>query len=367
MPGSENNNKPGVKLPGSVKVGGKESPITILEGVIRQTGAYASSRKGRLSVFWGDQVFIPTASTEYSADFHVDILCSLLPTTPTEKEWEEKKLQSYGLIAMLQSGEGAQVEKVSHADANKLLSDLGAIDKCGPSLGSFSVGAEILSGLISEFSSELAAKTGKLDTDPHFWMPMTLPLESYKTLMATKGMAGDEATKHYERMNKFKETLSKDKKIFGAVDVGEATYWWDYGQLPKYTEFNLIMVDTTAEAAAMRAFFGAEPFNAAKQPGIKGVDVCANSVLSGVCQIKSGSIKKSVLTQVTAVEVNAESALLCNVTAKSIKAAKNSVCYNVVSEGDIVLEEGQVLVGVTRPGEDQLVRFHFMLQFINVS
>ena len=87
------------------------------------------------------------------------------------------------------------------------------------------------------------------------------------------------------------------------------------------------------------------------------VDVCANSVLSGVCQIKGGSIKKSVLTQVAAVEVTIENALLCNVTAKSIKAAKNSVCYNVVSDGDIVLAEGEVLVGVTRPGEEQLVRF----------
>lgn len=80
-------------------------------------------------------------------------------------------------------------------------------------------------------------------------------------------------------------------------------------------------------------------------------------MLSGVCQIKGGSIKKSVLTQVAAVEVTIENALLCNVTAKSIKAAKNSVCYNVVSDGDIVLAEGEVLVGVTRPGEEQLVRF----------
>ena len=57
LPGSENNNKPGVKLPGIV--GGDVeggANITILEAVIKQTGIYAECRKGRLSVFWGDQV-----------------------------------------------------------------------------------------------------------------------------------------------------------------------------------------------------------------------------------------------------------------------------------------------------------------------
>lgn len=52
LPGGENNNKPGVKLPCSKNLADGTSPTTILESVIRQTGAYASSRKGRLSVFW---------------------------------------------------------------------------------------------------------------------------------------------------------------------------------------------------------------------------------------------------------------------------------------------------------------------------
>ena len=52
---------------------------SILESVIKQTGAYAASRKGRLSVFWGDQVFIPSVSLAYTPDSHVDILCTLGP------------------------------------------------------------------------------------------------------------------------------------------------------------------------------------------------------------------------------------------------------------------------------------------------
>lgn len=56
LPGAENNNKPGVKLPVCLTVDGARVPLTILEAVCKQTGVYASSRKGRLSVFWGDQV-----------------------------------------------------------------------------------------------------------------------------------------------------------------------------------------------------------------------------------------------------------------------------------------------------------------------
>ena len=42
LPGAENNNKPGVKLPACVALkSGGARPITILEAVIKQTGAYA--------------------------------------------------------------------------------------------------------------------------------------------------------------------------------------------------------------------------------------------------------------------------------------------------------------------------------------
>lgn len=58
MPGSENNNKPGVKLAVTADINGKPCPLTILESVVKQTGVYGKSRKGRLSVFWGDQVCV---------------------------------------------------------------------------------------------------------------------------------------------------------------------------------------------------------------------------------------------------------------------------------------------------------------------
>ena len=54
LPGAENNNKPGVKLPALLTIDGTPTPITVLECVMRQTSSYAPARKGRCSVFWGD-------------------------------------------------------------------------------------------------------------------------------------------------------------------------------------------------------------------------------------------------------------------------------------------------------------------------
>lgn len=148
-------------------------PITVLEAVVQQTGIYAPSRKGRLSVYWGDQVFLPSVDFKYTPTHHVDIMCQLLgDTAPTAEEWAAQGLDKYGVIAVLGHGEAAQVEKVDHATATKMLGQLGTIQQVGPSLGSFSVSASILEALSTEFGAELTAKTAKLDTDPHFWMPL---------------------------------------------------------------------------------------------------------------------------------------------------------------------------------------------------
>ena len=109
LPGAENNNKPGVKLPATAPLGvdGAVVPLTILESVVKSTGIYASSRKGRLSVFWGDQVFVPTKSYEYDAKrAHADILCMLAPM-PSASEWAAKGLEKYGLVAVAKNGNGA--------------------------------------------------------------------------------------------------------------------------------------------------------------------------------------------------------------------------------------------------------------------
>ena len=153
LPGAENNNKPGVKLPAVVEVAGEARNLTILEAVVRQTNRYAKERPGRVSVFWGDQIFIPSAGHNKSGEHHADILAVMGPM-PNETEWNEKGFSNYGLIAVNGENEATQVEKVSHATASELLKSFGSVKQVGPSLGSFSLGHEMLNLMLSTVVSE---------------------------------------------------------------------------------------------------------------------------------------------------------------------------------------------------------------------
>ena len=146
---------------------------------------------------------------------------------PSAAEWDAKGYSSYGLIAVSAApsgatttaagggagagsgagavgavhGEGVQIEKVSRDEALALLSECGlfsaggsggdggsATDEAeevggaglriaavGPSLGSFSVSSALLGALLGELRRELEGKKACMDSDPHFWMPLTLP------------------------------------------------------------------------------------------------------------------------------------------------------------------------------------------------
>ncbi len=246
LPGSENNNKPGVKLPVTITIGGEQLPITILEAVIKQTCCYAKSRLGRLSVFWGDQVFIPTVPVEYAVTHHVDILCSLGPML-SEEDWSAKGMDKYGLIAQSSHG-AAQVEKVDHATAVQLLSSIGEIESVGVSLGSFSISANMLNALLGEFRDELRSKKGKFDSDPHLWMPMTLEKAAYGQIMSQKGIKLAVSEAHYDRMAAMMAVFWSNPAnsvlgLFGPVNVGQGVYWWDYGQLKLYHHNTILMIE----------------------------------------------------------------------------------------------------------------------------
>mmetsp|Transcript_9681 Transcript_9681/g.23449 ORF Transcript_9681/g.23449 Transcript_9681/m.23449 type:complete len:537 (-) Transcript_9681:152-1762(-) len=350
LPASENNNKPGVKLP-------FPKQITVLAAVVRQTGIYASSRKGRLSVFWGDQVFLPPGKENYlyTPSHHIDIMCTLLgDTAPTAEEWAEQGLDKYGVIAVLkETGDGkvaeaAQVEKVSHETATKMLGELGTIAQVGPSLGSFSVSAAILEGLCEEYSAELTKKEGKMDTDPHFWMPLTLPEASYIQLMSQKDVDAETSKGHYQRMKAFCDRFQKANEgstmgLFGAVDVGKDACWWDYGQLKLYSKNSLLLLDDkNPESMLLRKFLDikTEP-----QSGSDG-DVTYEHSYSFDCKVLTGSVKDSLLSYVTAKEINADGAIIVNCVAPKITAGKGAILYNIIGDKEIVAEEGKVMVAV---------------------
>jgi len=352
LPGAENNNKPGVKLPAP-------GAPSILECVIRQTGAYASSRKKRLSVYWGDQVFVPSVACEYEARYHADIICALGPM-PSAEEWTSRGLDKYGLIAARGDDSVAlQLEKVTHEKAASELSTIEGADRVGTSLGSFSLSAAFLSALDAGFAAELDAKKGKMDTDPHVWMAMTLGREDYTRLMLEKSLfdeAGAQA--HHDRVSAVVSAfdVSKDglKGMFGSVNCGPDFSWWDYGQVKLYARNSLLLTEESEDARLARGFFGIPDGGRVLDSSMGSCEVDAVSVVSA-CTLSSGSVASSALTRVAAGELRADGAVLVNVAARRIVAAKGSLAYNIVdtSEEGITLGENEVRVGVFTLDKDR--------------
>lgn len=359
LPASENNNKPGVKLP-FLKSSGEA--MTVLEAVVQQTGIYAPSRKGRLSVFWGDQVFLPSVDFKYVPAHHVDIMCTLLgDSAPTAEEWSAQGLDKYGVIAVLEAkesggiAEAAQVEKVDHATATKMLGQLGTIGQVGPSLGSFSVSASILEALLEEYSEELTAKVDKLDTDPHFWMPLTLSQDDYCYLMEQKGIEESVSKSHYVRMRAFSEKFDKGEGmgLFGAVDVGKDACWWDYGQVKLYSKNTMLLLDgANPESALLKKFLKLDEgaVKSGTEDGVEYANSCAFA-----SEVAAGVVKDSLVCKVTTKELNADGAILVNCVAPKITAGKGCILYNLMSESEIVADEGQVMVAVTPESGDSFV------------
>ena len=337
---------------------------------MQQTGIYASSRKGRLSVFWGDQVFLPSVAFTYTPTHHIDIMCTLLgDSAPTAEEWTAQGLDKYGVIAVLKPpthdgddtdtatattiAEAAQVEKVDHATATQMLGQLGTIGQVGPSLGSFSVSAAMLSALVHEFASELDTKVAKLDTDPDFWMPLTLSQEDYIFLMKQKGIEHETSQAHYQRMKTFNESFDRaGMGLFGAVDVGKDACWWDYGQLKLYSKNTLLLLDDDhPESALLRKFLSLEhgPVTATTD------DLNMIHSYAFASQLKKGSLHNSLICHVTTNDIEADGAIIVNCVAPSITAGKGCILYNLMSDEPIVAHDGQVMVSVNDESGDSFV------------
>lgn len=252
---SEYGNKASVKLPSLIDKG---HFLTILEAVIKQTGVFSAVRKGRVSVFWGDQVFIPSVPIQTRSKAHIDIL-ALVGKLPSEEAWAEKEMSNYGLIAIDQNGEAKDVEKCEYSTVHRLSATkkVSFEGGAGASLGCFSLSSEMLFALLDEFSSELTGKNAKMDSDPYMWMPLTLDEETYLEAMCGKEGHKQELSEHYRRMQAFKLRFSRqhEGRLFGVVDVGNQAYWWDYGTLHSYVENNLKICDESPESVAMKAFF----------------------------------------------------------------------------------------------------------------
>ncbi len=348
LPGSEGGNKSAVKLPGLVRLEGRVELLTILEAVIRQTSVYARSHRGRLGVFWGDQVFVPSAPLPAKPRHHVEILARL-GAMPTADAWLRDGLDRYGLVAVGRDGDAVQVEKVSHAAAEQLVADgvMRVDGGIGVSLGSFSLSAAMTAALDAEFDVELRARTAKLDTDPHFWMPLTLPAATYRRMMAAKGVAADLADLHHRRLAAFLARFRDGhpgEPVFGCLGIGAGCYWWDYGTIPGYLANVRRLLGDDDEARSMRSFLGVDA-----DPGA----VFRDGSLLLDCSIGEGTAAGSVLVGVTARRVDVVDSVLVNVTAPEV-SGRDLLLYNVVEPGRLAPPAGAVRADLFLPDDRRL-------------
>ena len=244
-----------------------------------------------------------------------------------------------------------QLEKVTYDTAKQFLPP--DVEKVGTSLGSFSLTAALMEALLGEFAPELAAKSACLDSDPHFWMPLTLKEADYVAVMSKKGTSAAEATAHYARMKSFRAKFDPSGgAVLACVDVGTNAYWWDYGRLGLYFDNNLLLAEDSASAHALRTFLGLHPHRQQESKLGVGMSVDENSVILK-SKIAKGKIGKgNILVNVSAPSVDVEGCILVNVTSSVPITGKGGLLYNVVHEAaEGTLDCSAVRADVFMPGQ----------------
>lgn len=327
---SENNNKSAVKIPG------KTGTQAILEIVLEHTLSYMPHLKGRLSVFWGDQIFIPTANIAPPKE-HVSIF-AMVGNFPSAEEWTAKNLNQYGLIIM-NEGQAKLVEKTTYPNLLTLVplkeNQQSSDRSVGVSLGSFSISSAMLEELLTAFNPELSKKSGKLNTDYHFWMPLTWPREAYSQFMASKGADQNEVMDVYDRMQVVKKHLAKqdDKLLFGVQNVGEDALWLDFGSIKSYYKnlMALLSNDKTT-STTLAAIFGIDKARHY---------LPEKNILLINCEIDEIEATNSIFINAKGKKVVASESIIINSTFNEL-AANQAVIYNVKDDEHFALTPGEV-------------------------
>ncbi len=320
---SECNNKSAIKLPSG------EGLKTILEKVVELSLEHLTDLVGRLAVFWGDQIFLP--STEMTPPTSHAEIFAMANCFPTQEVWNEKKMQNYGLVIESDDGKTRLVEKTTYPNLLNIVGD--EKPRVGISLGSFSVSRMLLSLLMQTFNEELMQKKGQLNTDYHFWMPFTWDKDKYCNFMRDKGEDIKFSESTYDRMQEIKRVLLKDSDmpIFGVHDVGENALWWDFGNLVSYSQNILeILLSTNHKGQKFAELFGLGEHYYPE----------TNSILYN-CAVDDLDIKDSVLFNVKGKSVKAHGSIVINADVGELNAER-SLLYSVVDSSQLKLEEGDV-------------------------
>lgn len=394
--GAEMGSKSRISMPRYLNQDDKKVPMTLLEATIFQSAIFAKNRPGRVMVFWGDQVFIPTRpleSLQSPSESPVEILA-----LAGDFSYEEI-VNKYGLIALNETAPGVLtaarlMQKPKSVEAARDFiaahSRTGAMAK---SLGSFAVDKKFWDGLVRAYRTELretdprVQARNRADTDGDWWIPLTRlefetaqagvnvsavrDLKSFKTELKAKGIAVEEYEDRVLRLY-LNYRASSQVPLMKVINAGQNSLWWDFGNVGVeegttegiFRRNILVLLQDSPEGKLARRFWGApEPFSGIL-PGtalevsnsiviVSGIDpgsrgVIQNSVLSGVRGRFDLEITDSFLYGVQDERPDPQQSL--------ILSADRAIGYQLKLTGSLVIPSGHVVAGVPILGEDVVLR-----------
>lgn len=326
LTGCEYNNKPAVELPAFHQNDQTHQPLSVLEMVVKQTAIFGKAHQGRVLVFWSDQLFVPSTLQNSPPSSHVALFAKWTKIE-SSKEWFAQGLSSYGLVHKDSKGHThladkipetlfQEFEKEGHIDPKKGL---------GVSLGSFSLSKEITEILLEEYKNAVENRTGQLDTDPDWWMPMTWDQLPFLRLMEQKKRPLEKSLKQFETMKKISnDRRLNSKPLFDIYDMGEKCVWWDLGTIANYFKVNKMLLEKNEEADLLRKLFHLRPV---KNNLGENLSLDDSSLLIN-CKIAAGSVLNSILVDVQADMAHFDNAIVVRGGFKNVQG-KECLLYHV--------------------------------------
>ena len=340
--GTEGNNKPAIKLPKPMKINEGDTLLTLFEAVIYSTQIFAKSREGRLCVFWGDQVIIPSRTTKIETKLPVEIFGIKKAFYLSPKEWR-KNWKNYGILISIRGNGVLQREKLDWKKV-KRLQERGYLKPnskgrviAAKSMGCFSISLNFLEFLFDEFLPELELQKRKLDTDEHLWMPLTSTKKEY----IEKGGS----LIYWQRIKKFKNRFQKrtsTRVIISEKNLGKDTLWRDYGNLAIYHKNLLKLCEDSDEGRAGREFYDLEKYLIKKE---KTKDLKIKNGILINSEVK-GELKNSVIINSKIDKAKVEKAVIINSTAKGVRG-KNLLLYYLDEDRRMKVLPNEVITDIT--------------------
>ena len=291
--------------------------LTLLEGVIKQFQDFAIP--SRILVAWGDQFLLFEESAEEIRNCAQKTHVMLFGF---KSELTEEIARTYG-IQIVKCADGEGCELLDFGDTRNYEVAMRMVQKWNGdvmvNMGMFAMSGIAVERMRDAFSAELAARTGKLNSD-----------ELWQSWISPEYEVGDWLR---ERADRLKDELSRAEPLalIKSFPLSDRTIWEDFGTNENYYKCVMKLLGEDDVGRRLRAFLGVDVFSVKS-----GCDVSC-SVYEDV-RFEEGVVKDSVIVNSTAKHAQLEQACVINSTLNRIKG-KRCVVYNVVDHAELDVED----------------------------